>query len=115
MVTDVMTGGDLDRRIRAIAAAAGTAATHSPGGCGPLILTSVCMFAIAFIRHTARAASGKSMEAWGVHPGMLEAHAQFYMAEVILALRHMHQKGITHRDIKVWVLYCSYMQSLARD
>lgn len=55
------------------------------------------------------------MEAWGVHPGMLEAHAQFYMAEVILALRHMHQKGITHRDIKVWMLYCSYMQSLARD
>ena len=62
MVTDLMTGGDLDRRLR-------------------------------------------TMVVPGVDPdeivGMPEADVRFYTAEVALALRHMHQKGIIHRDIKV--------------
>jgi serine/threonine protein kinase len=32
--------------------------------------------------------------------GLPEAHARFYVAEVLLALAYLHERKITHRDIK---------------
>lgn len=32
--------------------------------------------------------------------GLSEAHARFYVAEVLLALMYLHERRITHRDVK---------------
>lgn len=31
----------------------------------------------------------------------MEDTARFYVAEMVLALEHLHSKGIIHRDLKV--------------
>ena len=31
---------------------------------------------------------------------MEEKHAKFYLAEIILAIEHLHNSGIIHRDLK---------------
>lgn len=32
---------------------------------------------------------------------IMEDTARFYVAEMVLALEHLHSKGIIHRDLKV--------------
>jgi serine/threonine protein kinase len=74
-----MHGGDLDRRLRSLAPT--SLLSDKEPGSKPAAVTV----------------------------GLPEDDARFYMAEVVVALRHMHQRGIIHRDIKVRfpVLLCA--------
>jgi hypothetical protein len=42
--------------------------------------------------------------AWSVQGLILESTARFYIAEMVLALEHLHGNGIIHRDLKVSAL-----------
>lgn len=35
------------------------------------------------------------------HGRLREEHARFYVAQIVLALDHLHSKGIVYRDLKV--------------